>query len=386
MLKVALSTIGTFHHFDLARELHHQGVLSAIHSGYPKFKLRREALPEALVHTFPWVHGAYMAFKHKDKLGKAFVRAWERFDRISFDAHVSRRLHGVDVFVGLSGSALQSGRAVQEQGGKHVCDRGSSHIRVQDRLIREEDALWGASSAGVDPWIIDREEAEYAQADCITVPSTFNVRSFVSQGVPEHKLRRLSYGVNLERFHPTHAPASGQFDVLFAGGMSLRKGVPYLLQAYKSLKHPRKSLTFAGSPSQALIELMQKHGLWSDDIRVLGHVDQLQLKDVMSRSHVLVLPSIEEGLALVQAQAMACGCPVVASEHTGAEDLFEHGQQGYITPIRAPETIARHLQELADNETLRRHFSEQALLRVKQAGGWRDYGIQAHQIYQGLLA
>jgi alpha-maltose-1-phosphate synthase len=385
-MKVALSTIGTFHHFDLARELHHQGVLAGIYSGYPRFKLRREALPDALVHTFPWVHGAYMAFKHKDKFGKAFVRAWERLDRVTFDRHVARHIHQVDVFVGLSGSALFTGAAVQAQGGKHVCDRGSSHIRVQDQLIREEDALWGAASAGVDPWIMAREEAEYAQADCITVPSTFNVRSFVSQGVPAHKMRKLSYGVNLERFHPTQAPVPGQFDLLFAGGMSLRKGVPYLLQAYKALRHPRKSLTFAGSPSPALIALMQKHGLWSSDIRVLGHVDQLQLKDVMSRSHVLVLPSIEEGLALVQAQAMACGCPVVATENTGAEDLFEHGQQGFITPIRSPEVMTRHLQTLADDDALRQHFSEQALLRVKQSGGWRDYGRQAQQIYRGLLA
>ena len=54
----------------------------------------------------------------------------------------------------------------------------------------------------------------------------------------------------------------------------------------------------------------------------------------MSRSHVMVLPSIEEGLALVQAQALACGCPVIGTRHTGAEDLFSDGNEGFIVPIR----------------------------------------------------
>ncbi len=89
--------------------------------------------------------------------------------------------------------------------------------------------------------------------------------------------------------------------------MSLRKGVQYLLQAYARFQHPRKSLTFAGTVAPDFIEMMKRRSLWPDDARVLGHVPQPRLKDLMSRSHVLVLPSIEEGLAMVQAQAMACG-------------------------------------------------------------------------------
>jgi hypothetical protein len=45
----------------------------------------------------------------------------------------------------------------------------------------------------------------------------------------------------------------------------------------------------------------------------------------MSRSHVMVLPSVEEGLALVQAR----GCPVIGTYNTGAEYLFSDGQEGY---------------------------------------------------------
>lgn len=385
-MKVSISTIGTFHHFDLARELAARGRLSNIYSAYPHFKLRNRGVPAERIKTYPWVHGPYMAFKWKRHFGAKFLRSWEKLDRILFDSYVSQHLNGIDVFVGLSGSSLFSGRACKSRGVKFVLDRGSSHIRTQDRLLREENEIWGMRADVVDPWVIEREEAEYLEADCITVPSTFNVTSFVENGVPLAKVRRLPYGVDLSRFYPSEKPKQGHFDVLFAGGMSLRKGVPYLLQAYQRLKHPRKSLTFAGTPSAPLIQRMKEYGLWSDDIRVLGHLDQAGLRDLMSKSHVLVLPSIEEGLALVQAQAMACGCPVVATEHTGAGDLFTHGQEGFICKIREPHVIAQHLQWLCDDEEFRKSLSLKAIANVQSSGGWRNYGDMATRVYEELLA
>jgi starch synthase len=131
---------------------------------------------------------------------------------------------------------------------------------------------------------------------------------------------------------------------------------------------------------------MRQLGLWPDDAKVLGHLPQAQLKDLMSRSHALVLPSIEEGLALVQAQAMACGCPVIGTDHTGSEDLYTDGQEGFIVPIRRADLIAERLTQLADQPDLRARMSQAALLRVKQTGGWHAYGDSAMAIYQELLA
>lgn len=385
-MKVALSTIGTFHSFDLARELHAADQLAAIFTAYPRFKLKQEALPSNLIRTYPWLHAPYMAMRWRDKLGRTLLQAWELGDRILFDRHVARHLPACDVFVGLSSSALQSGLAAKARGIRYVCDRGSSHIQEQDALLREEHALWQLPYTPIDPRIVEREQGEYDSADCITVPSSFNVRTFVKRGVPASKLRRLPYGVNLSRFHPTERPDPQRFDILFAGAMSVRKGVPYLLQAYRLLRHPRKSLTFAGAPAPSLIAKMRAQGLWSDDIVVRGHVPQGELKHLMSRSHVMVLPSIEEGLALVQAQAMACGCPVIGTPHTGAEDLFENGQQGFIVPIRDAGAIMDRLQQLADEPRLREHLATEALARVQSIGGWRQYGERARQIYRELAA
>lgn len=390
-MKVVLSTVGTFHVFDLARELHSRGALEAIFTGYPRFKLHDAGLPPHKIRTYPWVHTPYMAFNRRQMLGQRAVWAWERWDQRSLDAHVARHIPMCDVFVGLSGSGLRTGRRVHQRGGKYVCDRGSSHIRVQAEYLNEEHARWGISqrllpASEVDPRTIEQEEAEYAEADCITVPSTFTLKSFLSQGIPQTKLRRLPYGVNLERFYPDGHPAQDRFDVLFAGAMCLRKGVPYLLQAYKRLRHPNKSITFAGDAPSELIKRMKRIGLWPDDAIVLGHITQPQLRQLMSKSHVLALPSIEEGLALVQAQAMACGCPVIATPHTGSDDLYEDKQEGFIVPVRDSDSLAERMQQLADQPEKREQMSTAALLRVKSIGGWGDYGQQAMSIYSELLS
>jgi alpha-maltose-1-phosphate synthase len=107
---------------------------------------------------------------------------------------------------------------------------------------------------------------------------------------------------------------------------------------------------------------------------VMGSMSQEKLAELMSSSHVMVLPSIEEGLALVQAQAMACGCPLISSVNSGGEDLFENGVEGFLVPIRSPEAIHDRLAHLADDPNLRQQMSAAAQLRVKTLGGWNDYG------------
>jgi glycosyltransferase involved in cell wall biosynthesis len=383
-MKIALSVVGKFHTFDLARELHARGTLATIFTGYPRFKLKNEALPNELIKTFPWVQTPYMGFPWMQYLPKAIINEWENLSANTFADYVARNLPECDLYVGLSGSALPAGKKAHQRGAKFVCDRGSSHIRAQDGFLREEHAQWNMPFIGIDPRTIAREELEYEEADCITVPSTFVYRTFIEQGVSACKLRLLPYGVNLSRFQPVNQPDSQRFDVLFVGGMSLRKGVQYLVQAYQKIKHPAKSLTFVGSPSAGLIEALAARGLWPEDAIVLGHIPQTELKKVMSRSHVLVLPSLEEGLAMVMAQAMACGCPVVASNHTGAEDLMTNGLEGFILPVRDVSALTDKLQQLADEPILRDSMGEKALQKVQRLGGWGDYGEKAMKIYKEI--
>jgi starch synthase len=132
------------------------------------------------------------------------------------------------------------------------------------------------------------------------------------------------------------------------------------------------------------VQHMRDLGLWSDDIQLLGQLSWPELRERMSRSHVLTLPSIEEGFGLVMPQALACGCPVIATDHTGAPDLYTDGEAGFILPIRRPDLLADRLQQLADEPLLRERMAQAALRVVHDIGGWRQYGDQAMHLYDSL--
>lgn len=378
-MRVVQTVFGVFHHFELARELDRRGHLQRVYSTWPWARLRREGLPQAKVSSFPWVHlPEYLLSRVpldltwlRDPLGYANALTFDTWTTLQITA-LARNGSPPNALIGISGSSLRAGALVQKLGGVFVCDRGSTHQRFQEQIVSEEYARWGVAERPSDERDTLREERIYAQADAITVPSSFAARSFIALGVPAAKIHTLSYGVRLENFRPSGEPPPTEFVVLFAGAVGLRKGVPYLLEAFAALRHPHKRLDVVGAIQSDLRALL--HRFPQEHVAFHGPLPQAQLAAKMSRSHVLVLPSLEEGLALVQAQAMACGCPVLASENTGAEDLFTDGVEGFIVPVRDVPALTARLQQLADDPALQQRMREAALRRVQSLGGWAGYG------------
>lgn len=383
-MRVVQSVFGKYHHFHLARQLHQRGMLAGIFSSYPSRKLSGEGIPMDLVHTFPYFHMPQLAagrYLPGSGIAGGELSWWLA---LTLDGYVAGRLPECDVFVGISGSGLKTGRLAQERGGRYVCDRGSSHIRWADRMLTEEFKRWGQEFAGVFTKHIGREEQEYAQADAITVPSEFARRTYVEMGVPADKINKVPYGSDLSRFAKVAEPATDSFDVLFVGQVAFRKGIPYLLEAFAKFRHPKKTLTVVGSVLPEIARYLQDKSF--DKVEFVGAQPHLRLKELMSRSHVMVLPSVEEGLALVQGEAMACGCPLIASENTGAEDMFDDGREGFIVPIRDPDAIAERLERLAQDPGLRDAMSARSLERVARIGGWDTYGRDYVAVLESLMA
>ena len=373
-MQIVQTTFGVFHHFELAHQLRARGHLRKIFTSWPWARVKREGLPHELVSTFPYFHGTDHVLSRSRFYPARVSIQMNRLNALRFDDFTRRRVPPCDALIGISGSSLLTGQLVQSRGGKFVCDRGSTHQIFQERVLREEYTRWEVPLAPEMPHIGIREEAIYAIADAITVPSSVARRSFIEMGIAPDKVEMIPYGVRLDRFHKVaEAPDPREsFEVLFAGQVSLRKGIPYLLQAFARLRHPGKRLTIVGSVQDHLRPVLAR--LPMEHVVFTGSLPQGELIERMSRSHVMMLPSVEEGLALVQAQAMACECPVIATEATGAEDLFTDGVEGFIVPDRDVDALAARLQQLADDPDLRGRMAGAAKLRVEQVGGWKEYG------------
>ena len=372
-MKVSQISIGRFHHFHLARQLERHGCLQAIFTGYPRWKLKDEAgIPKQKIRSFPWLQVPFMAKARFGITNRQIIREWAWLAHETLDRYAAARLEDTDVLIALSGGGLHAGRSIQRLGGRYICDRGSSHIRYQNELLHEEYQRWGFAFPGIDSRVIAKEEAEYETADRITVPSEFARRSFLAQGVAADKIMKIPYGARLDRFRPVSPPDPSKFVVLFVGQVSLQKGILYLLDAFERFSHPAKELRIVGSMSEEIESILKSRKL--EDVKFLGNVPNAELAIHYSLARVFVLPSIQEGFGMVMGEAMACGCPVIATRNTGAEDLFEDGESGFIVPIRDSGAILNRLELLAQDPSLRSRMSERALDRVQQIGGWSEYG------------
>ncbi len=384
-MKIVQASFGVFHHFELARELHRRGHLDRIYSTYPWRRLEREGVPRNLVDTFPWVHTVQILLGQKNLLTPSLNAFLAHRNATLFDRWTYSRIPGCDALIALSGAALATGKKVQQRGGKFICDRGSTNRQFQNRLLREEYLRWKQDYTLEEAREMTREQLIYEQADAIVVPSQVARRSFLAEGFASEKIHVIPYGVRLERFRKVGDPPSGSdapFEVLFVGGISLRKGIPYLLHAFARLQHPRKRLRIIGAVPGAFKPFLAT--LPQDHVEFLGPLPQTELLSYMSTSHVMVLPSIEEGLALVQGQALACGCPIIASTATGSEDLFTDNVEGFILPIRDLDGLVDRMQRIADEPGLRDRMSAAALARVQQIGGWTQYGDQWESLLHQL--
>src|SRR5260370_13660179 len=168
------------------------------------------------------------------------MNAWTA---LSFAPCTSRRITAWDAFIAFAGAGLVTGRKVESEGGIFICARGSTHQRYQESIVAQEYRRWSMPQPLSKPHIVIREEKIYSLADAITVPSTVAQRSFVAMGIPAEKVHVIPYGVRLDQFTRTEDPPQNSFEILFAGQVSLRKGIPYLLQAFARLNHQNKSPT-----------------------------------------------------------------------------------------------------------------------------------------------
>ena len=378
---VDISVASRFHAFDLARELSHHQMLRHLHTGYPAPVATRFGVPHSAIRsvwTGELLNRALSALHRRRWLHEQpdyYVS--QRHDRI-----VAARLRpGADIFVGWSSQCRLSLAAARRLGMATIVERGSAHIEWQRDELLEEARRARFDVEVPHPRTVEQELAEYEAADFIAVPSAFAAATFVSRGVTAAKLLVNAYGVDLTLFNPGRiqplrsADNDGGLRVLHVGRVSARKGVQYLLDAVERV--PRARLTVVGAIDTRMdAALRHRHA-----VTVVGAVSGRSLPQWYRDADVFCLLSVEEGLALVIAQAMAMGLPVIATPNTGAEELIEDGVTGFIVPPRDSATAAARLRQLDDDRELRRDMGRRARERVANGFAWDGYGARARAHY-----
>lgn len=371
---VTVVSTGRFHAFDLATGLSNRGLLKKLYTGYPRAK--SPLLPDGEVQNRPWlmpfVIGIHRVFGY-------LPQGLSRMAIHDFDSFVGRELDPncavLHVWSGTASSTVRK-LCAEKRALRIVCERGSTHILHQERVIKLESDRLGYRYEGVDPWVKDRESSDYEAADAIVVPSEFCAKTFVAHGVSRDKVHVIPYGVDLSLFRPS-GQSPKQRLLLFAGQFTVRKGVAYLIDAMKSL--PGWKLLVSGPVDPQSRRMLSSQS----NCEHIGVLTRLQLAEVMSQCWALVLPSLEEGMALVQAQAMACGLPVIATEEAGAEDLFVDGKEGVLIQSRSASAIVDAILHLED-PSIRMAMSENAVMRTRSLGGWSLYVDRCVGLYNIL--
>lgn len=272
--------------------------------------------------------------------------------------------------------ALERAKAL---GSVTIVERASSHPATQTQLLREEHARWELPYR-VLPASVSRAVREFEVADYVLIPSEFVRQSFLSQGFPSEKLVRIPFGVDASKFQPAEQRIfDTPFRVLFLGQVSVRKGVLYLLEAWKRLGWTDAQLWIVGRPSRQIQALLaQFQDLPGVSFR--GHttypVQTFQAADVFA------FPTIEEGSALVTYEAMACGLPVVTTPNAGS--IIVEGQNGFLVPIRDVANLCAALERLRSNTALRLEMGRAARRSVEPLS-WQRYGEAIVKVYQEVL-
>ena len=304
---------------------------------------------------------------------------------------VARRLEKlagkVDIVHAWPLGALQTLRTAKRLGIATVLERPNAHTRFAYEVVQRECDRIGVPlppghEHAYNAAVLQREEVEYALADRLLCPSDFVLQTFVNQGFSLDKLVRHSYGFDEKRFYPDEMrkPKPG-LTVLFAGVCAVRKGLHFALEAWlKSPAHHYGIFLIAGGFIPGYAEKLADM-LSDPSVRVLGHRNDIP--ELMRQSDVLVLPTIEEGSALVTAEARGSGCVLAVSDAAGAN--CKHLENALVHRAGDVQTLTKHLTLLHEDRALLERLRTASLSSVRQIT-WAAAGVRLHQVYREVIA
>jgi starch synthase len=310
------------------------------------------------------------------------LRAGEEQQEVMFQRNTAfqksvpqQELAESDVVIGFDTSGWLLAERASSLGRMFVLDQSVGHqlsYAALFTMLSQRFPAWREEFKPRPEWLLRAEAAEHQLAHRIVVASSFTRRTLIENGVLPEKIVVNPYGVDLGTFVPVARPDSSRpFRFLFLGTLGVRKGVPLLLDAWRTLNRRGAELWLAGPLSQRAASLIPT----VDGVTVIEKLPHRDLPVLLSKCDALVLPSYFEGFGLVLLEALAAGMPIIATEATAAPDLIEHGVEGYIVPTGDLDALRSALQRMVDSPSELAAMGA-AARKCAERFSWDDYGAR----------
>ena len=302
----------------------------------------------------------------------------QRADRSyqTLDYQVSRVLsnHSYQILHAYEDGCSSSFARAKEMGMQCSYELPIAHWATVRRLLAEETERYPEweptlESTREPEEKLFRKEEELRLADRITCPSQFVLDS-IPMEIRQKKHCQISpFGSPpCEPVDFECSPKNDILKLLFVGSMSQRKGLADLFEAMNLLKGEPVSLSILGQPSMP----MEFYRRQFSEFEYFHPCSNKKVRAIMKEHDALVLPSIVEGRALVQQEALSCGLPIIVTPNTGGEDLVLEGKTGYMVPIRSPEKIKEAISSMMANWKNREDIQKLCQKKAREYT-WQNY-------------
>lgn len=210
-----------------------------------------------------------------------------------------------------------------------------------------------------------------------------SMRDDLSALFPRKKLVYTPSGVDLSEFVPGYCPRKRQ--ILAVGNLRWQKGYTYLVQAAEKVIKSRpgwKFLVAGEGPERDILEkIILDRGL-TGDFKLVGTQSRESIARLYRKSAIFVLPSISEGFPKVLLEAMASGVPVITTDISCCAQVTGHS--AITVPPRDPESLAKAIVTLIDNESIRSALAASGP-KTAQKYSWSHVADLVHSEYRNLL-
>ena len=227
-------------------------------------------------------------------------------------------------------------------------------------------ADWPGVLTAVSHYVAGDMRAVSGRKDVYVLPNGINPREWLSHDPPKPGAPDPLRVTTVMRFTKRKRP----HDVI--------RAIPKIHALLPANLRPTFTLVGDG-PERAHVEREIARLGVGDYVELTGFQPRHQIREILARSSLFILPTSKEALSIATLEARCCGLPVVAMNHGGVGDLIRHGREGYLANTSAE--FIQYIAEVMSDAPLRQRMSE-ATKRSLDWFAWDSVIAQHMHVYR----